>query len=84
MKNYTPSRQHAETPYIILNTNCCKACWACVDVCPQHVLGKVDFLFHRHARIDRTKKCKGCLRCIKVCSSQAILPMEKTHDNTLQ
>ena len=75
-------KQHQiETAYISLDTSRCKACWACVDVCPQHVLGKVDFIFHRHARINRTKKCIGCLRCLKVCANQAILAKEKTHDN---
>jgi uncharacterized Fe-S center protein len=82
MEFHTPFPRHTQTLYICLNTSRCKACWACVDVCPQHVLGKIDFWFHRHARIDRTKKCKGCLRCLKACSNQAILPMEKTHDNT--
>jgi len=84
MKNRASFQPHSETPYITLNTERCKACWACVEVCPQHVLGKVEFLFHRHARIDRTKKCKGCLRCLKVCSNQAILAREKTHDNHLR
>jgi uncharacterized Fe-S center protein len=84
MKFHTPFSRHSETRYILLNTSRCKACWECVDVCPQHVLGKIDFHFHRHARIDRSKKCKGCLRCIKACSNQAIMTREKIHDNTLQ
>lgn len=82
MELHLPFPRHTETPYILLNTSRCKACWDCVTVCPQHVLGKVNLPFHKHARIDRTKKCKGCLRCIKACSNHAILTKEKPHDNT--
>ena len=82
MKFFAASPHHTETRYIRLDTSRCKACWECVNVCPQHVLGKIDFWFHRHAYIDRTKKCKGCLRCLKACSNQAILAREKPHDNT--
>ena len=82
MEYQTPFSRHTETPYILLDTGRCKACWVCVDVCPQHVLGKIDLRFHRHVRIDRTKKCKGCLRCLKACPNQAILAREKPHDNT--
>ncbi|MBN1430232.1 MAG: ferredoxin family protein [Anaerolineae bacterium] len=81
MKKLISLQHQAETSYIILNTGRCKACWACVDVCPQHVFGKVDFLFHRHARIDQPENCQGCLLCLDACSHQAILSIEKTHDN---
>lgn len=70
-----------ETRYIRLNTHKCKACWDCVTECPQHVLGKIDLLFHKHARIDHPDNCKGCMRCVKTCLNGAITPVEKTHDN---
>jgi 2-oxoglutarate ferredoxin oxidoreductase subunit delta len=82
MQFHLPSSRHTETRYICLDTSRCKACWDCLQICPQHVLGKVDLPFHHHARIDRAEKCKGCLRCIKACSNQAILARAKTHDNT--
>jgi ferredoxin len=82
MQFHLPLPRHTKTPYILLDTRRCKACWACVDVCPQRVVGKVDFRFHRHAHIDRAKDCRGCLRCLSACSHQAILTREKTHDNT--
>jgi uncharacterized Fe-S center protein len=84
MKIHSPFPRHTGTRYIRLDTGRCKACWDCVQVCPQHVLGKVDLPFHRHARIDRAEKCKGCLRCVKACPNQAIQAMEKTHDSTSQ
>ena len=70
---------HNETQYIHLDTARCQACWACVQVCPQHVFGKVDLRFHRHARIDRANACRGCLRCLKACPNQAIQARQKTH-----
>jgi len=76
-----PFPRHTETRYIQLDTSRCKACWECVQICPQHVFGKVDFRFHRHAKIDQAKNCWGCLRCVKACSNHAILPRDKTHDN---
>jgi NAD-dependent dihydropyrimidine dehydrogenase PreA subunit len=79
-----PFPRHTETRYIRLNTSRCQACWACVQVCPQRVFGKMDFRFHRHARIDQAENCQGCMRCLKVCPNQAILAREKTHDNTSQ
>ncbi len=78
------SSRHTETPFIRLDTSRCKACWDCVDICPKHVLGKIDFPFHHHARIDRAEKCKGCLRCVKACANGAIYALEKTHDNNSQ
>jgi len=80
MKLRFPFPHHTETLFISLDTSRCKACWRCVQVCPQLVFGKVDFLFHRHARIDRAENCKGCLLCLEACSHQAILAVEKTHD----
>ena len=70
------TRRHHETDYIRLDTRGCEACWKCVDVCPQHVLGKVDLPFHKHSLVNRAEKCKGCLRCVKVCPNQAINPKE--------
>ena len=72
MKIHPPFPRHVDTSYIHLNTSLCKACWACVNVCPQGVLGKVDINFHKHAHIDYAENCIGCLRCVKACPNQAI------------
>ena len=81
MKLHIASPSHTETAFVSLDTGRCQACWACVEICPEHVLGKVDVLFHRHARVDRPADCRGCLRCLKACSNQAILVRRKTHGN---
>lgn len=77
-----PHPRQIETLYIRLDTSRCKACWDCVQTCPQGVIGKVDLRFHRHARIDRAEDCQGCLLCLDACPHQAILTKEKTHDNS--
>lgn len=78
------SQHHKETPYIRVNTSRCKACWNCVNACPQGVLGKVDIPFHHHVRIVQAEKCTGCLLCFDACLHQAILAKEGTHDNISQ
>jgi len=65
-------KSHCETKYIRLNTRLCVACWACVESCSHDVIGRVNILFHRHARIDKTGECKGRLKCVKACQHKAI------------
>lgn len=45
----------------------CIACWKCVETCPRNVLGKVAFLWHRHARIVAPENCIGCGKCVSAC-----------------
>jgi len=66
-----------ENKYIQLNTRNCEACWKCVENCPNKVIGKVNIIFHKHARISNSKKCTGCLRCVKICEYDAIRPLIK-------
>jgi NAD-dependent dihydropyrimidine dehydrogenase PreA subunit len=72
LRNHNRTSRHGTTMHISLNTHLCRACWKCVESCPKGVLGKVDFLFHKHARIDKPDECKGCLKCVKACPEQAI------------
>ncbi|GBF34758.1 iron-sulfur cluster-binding protein [Desulfocucumis palustris] len=68
-------RQNA-TAYIAINTGLCEACWKCVSVCPKGVLGKVNFIFHKHVRIVNPKNCAGCLACEKACRAGAIISLK--------
>lgn len=61
------------TPYIALNVRQCTACWKCTKACPQNVIGKINFFFHKHAVIQNSDACTGCLKCFSVCESHAIL-----------
>ncbi len=72
MKFHGPFPRHDRTKYIRLNTHNCQACWTCVEACPQHVLGKVDVLGHRHAHVDHADACKGCKTCVRACPHDAL------------
>lgn len=60
-----------DTKFISLNRSRCIACWECIDICPAHVIGKVNFLWHKHAVLKNITACIGCRKCIKVCTQQA-------------
>lgn len=66
-----PSRSK-NTNYIRINPAQCEGCWACIDVCPSDVLGRVDFFAHKHVRIKDAAQCKGCGMCIRACPHGAI------------
>lgn len=67
-------RRHSRTasPFIALDHSRCNACWCCVAVCPEAVLGKVEVLWHKHAAVDSGERCRGCGRCVKACKSGAL------------
>ncbi len=67
------NHRHNGTKYIVLVTRLCQACWACVEVCPNGVLGKINLPFHKHAHIDNASACKGCRKCVNVCTNHAII-----------
>lgn len=75
-------RQHhrKSTKYIELNTHLCQACWKCVEICSDQVLGKVEVLWHRHARIINADACRGCKKCVQVCENGAIVYKSVTPD----
>ncbi len=76
--------KHNFTKYIRLDTLLCQACWKCVEACPNGVIGKIEFIFHKHSRIDNAERCKGCRECVKVCPQKAITAyqIEKQKDCT--
>ena len=65
-------REYARTKYIQLDTRKCKACWKCLDICPNNVIDRINLPFHKHARINNSIYCKGCLKCLNVCESNAL------------
>jgi ferredoxin len=72
MRRARRAQRRTGTDFIRLDRSCCDACWKCLDVCPASVLGKVDFLGHRHAKVRAAEDCTGCNRCVKVCESGAL------------
>jgi Fe-S-cluster-containing hydrogenase component 2 len=55
MKLHLPFPRHTQTQFIALNTSACQACWKCVEVCPQGVIGPIGFLGH-HSRPHRSRR----------------------------
>jgi 2-oxoglutarate ferredoxin oxidoreductase subunit delta len=55
------------TPHIWANYGKCVACWECVSSCPKQVIGKVDFLWHKHIVLQNNDACIGYKRCIRIC-----------------
>jgi 2-oxoglutarate ferredoxin oxidoreductase subunit delta len=61
-----------KTDFIRLDTGSCDACWDCIEVCPKHVLGKINMLWHRHVIIRNAEACNGCKKCVRTCEKGAI------------
>lgn len=62
---------------MVSSTHDCIACWRCVDSCPRQVLGKVSFLWHRHAKIVAPDRCVGCGKCAEVCPAAIFTKKQK-------
>jgi 2-oxoglutarate ferredoxin oxidoreductase subunit delta len=60
------------TPFVLLDRSRCEACWSCVDACPKEVLGKLEFLWHKHAVVAHAERCTGCRACLGVCVPGAL------------
>lgn len=71
MKPRSARREYASTAYVQLNTRKCKACWKCLEICSNNVIGRVNLPWHKHARIVHSNNCTGCLKCVNVCESNA-------------
>lgn len=60
---------------IVLNRDRCKACYLCVEACPNKVLKMdehVNNLGYYPVTVDNSKQCIGCAMCARVCPDMAI------------
>ena len=64
--------RRSQTKFVEFNKNNCKACWKCVEACPENIFGKINILIHKHARIVNSSDCTGCMKCVKACDFGAI------------
>jgi len=78
MKSRFFKRDKNHSPFIKLDTHRCKACWKCLDICPNQVLGKIDLPWHKHALIINANRCSGCLKCLKICPYGAYTRVDKS------
>lgn len=56
-----------QTPYVKVDLHKCKACWKCIVACPQQVIGRISFLWHKHIILKDSDNCSGCKKCIGIC-----------------
>lgn len=80
METRRSNRGQAKTNYIQLDTRKCEACWKCMEVCPNNVMGRVNLPWHKHALLIKSDNCSGCSKCIKACKFNAITKV-KTDNN---
>jgi ferredoxin len=73
------NNQHTRTPFVQLDTKKCKACWKCIEICPNQIINKVDLPWHKHAKIVKQDNCMGCLYCIDICQYGAYSINEGTN-----
>lgn len=78
MKFHAPFPRHNQTQFIQVDTALCQACWKCVEVCPQSVLGKTPLRRHQHVHVDQASLCRGCQKCVRICPQGAIHPIQKS------
>ena len=60
---------------IVLDRDRCKACYLCMDACPNKVIEadeKVNNLGYYPIKVNEEKKCIGCAMCARVCPDMAI------------
>ena len=65
------------TEFIRLDSKQCKACWKCIEECPENVFGRINIFLHKHAKIVYRDHCTGCLRCVTACDYGAIGPVSE-------
>lgn len=68
---------NTHTAFVQLNSYSCKACWKCIEVCPNNVIDKsflfiVETLIYEHILIYNSIECIGCMNCIRACNYDAI------------
>ena len=63
-------------PHIKIDSNKCKSCYLCVDVCPKKIIKKSELTGKTGEPIvefkDNNKECMGCAQCALVCPDIAI------------
>lgn len=65
-------REQTITVFILLNKKKCVACWKCLDVCINNVLGRINLPWHKHILLVNRSACIGCMKCVKICNTGAI------------
>ena len=70
-------REHTNTAFVLLDTKKCEACWKCLDVCTNNVIGRINLPWHKHIRFVNGSACIGCMKCVKICKGGALSKLSK-------
>jgi len=70
-------QKHTNTEFVLLDTKKCEACWKCLDVCSNKVIGRINLPWHKHIRFVNGSTCIGCMKCVKICKTGAISKLNK-------
>lgn len=66
---------------ITIDKTRCKACYLCIEVCPQKLIHKSSETTENGEYLvefkDDNSKCLGCKQCAMVCPDIAIVKVEK-------
>jgi 2-oxoglutarate ferredoxin oxidoreductase subunit delta len=68
-------RDEERMPNITVNSEWCKGCHICVEVCPRHVLAVDSDVFVRGFHpvvVAKPEDCSTCLQCELLCPDLAI------------
>ncbi|MCX7736528.1 MAG: 4Fe-4S dicluster domain-containing protein [Candidatus Kapabacteria bacterium] len=66
------NNNHSSTAFVLLDSKLCQACWNCLDVCFNDVIGRINLPWHKHIKFIKASACKGCMKCVKSCKTGAI------------
>jgi len=77
MKQKFEKSRRVQCGCIQIDTENCKACWKCIDACPNNVIGRINMPWHKHAKIVNRNNCIFCLKCVNACDFDAVLNLKK-------
>ncbi|MFH1049418.1 MAG: 4Fe-4S dicluster domain-containing protein [bacterium] len=72
MRQRYSRHRHARTAFVSLDSKKCMACWQCLEVCSNNVIGRINMPWHKHAKFVNAGSCTGCFKCVKICETHAI------------
>lgn len=78
MKSRSNNNDSRQTTYIQLDTKKCIACWECLSVCKNNVIGRINLPWHKHSKFVNSNDCTGCLKCVNTCEPGALTMISNT------
>lgn len=51
-----------------------------MEACRKGVLSVVEFLSHKHLRVNHPEECRGCEKCAAACPNGAMVLRKRAHE----